>query len=431
MKPAPRAWSRRRGALGCTALALSFDLGSSARAADALNSSDAPTNVTHKGEEAAHNELNVVPVAGGSTDVGIGGGYFAGLARVEEGASPYVWNVESSAFLTFKPRDGGGVELPYQDIYVKLTVPKFFSRSLRLELRPSYTAETTIHYFGLGNASSAEAPAGAPSTYFQYARVHPAMDVDLRWSLADHLIGRIGMRYVQNWIDTKSSSKLRDDLRTGDAETKKLLGATAAHAVALFSYGVQWDSRDNEASPHAGSFHAATVRISPGGAGMFPYRYGEATFVARVYVPIWKPRITLAGRIVGDLLFGDPPFYELARFDDTFAIGGAIGVRGVPAGRYYGKVKAFGNLEVRTELFSFHALGKPLIFGVTAFVDGGRVWADTRSQPALDGRTLGLKYGVGGGLRIQSGTSFVLRGDLAWSPDATPVGAYVAAGQMF
>ncbi len=404
-----------------------------ALASDPLNSSDRPTNETgtRARETAGRNDFNLVPVAGGSTDVGIGGGYFMGLARRDPGYDPYLWNIESSGFVSFKPRDGGGVLVPYQDIYAKLTVPRFWARSLRLELRPSYTAETTIRYYGLGNASSAAVPAQAPATYLEYGRVHPQVEIDLRWSLADHLVGRTGVRYVQNWIQTTESSRLAYDMRTGSDEVRRLLGGTAAHAVALFWYGLQWDDRDNEASTHEGMFHALIVRLSPGGAGMFPYRYAETTATARVFVPLWKPRVTLAARVVGDVLFGDPPFYELARFNDTYAIGGTTGIRGVPAGRGYGKVKVLGNVELRTELVSFHALGKPLIFGITAFLDGGRVWADTSSQPALDGSGLGLRYGTGGGVRIQSDTSFVMRADLAWSPDATPAGAYVAAGQMF
>jgi hypothetical protein len=38
---------------------------------------------------------------------------------------------------------------------------------------------------------------------------------------------------------------------------------------------------------------------------------------------------------------------------------------------------------------------------------------------------------VGGGLRLQSGDAFVLRGDVAWSPDARPIGAYFAVGHTF
>ncbi len=425
-----RVW-RRLCAASCWALCLG--VAARAFADDALNSSARATNraADEPGETRAHNVFNIVPIAGGSTDEGFGGGFFSGLARVEKGHDPYLWNIESAGFVTFKGRPGGGVMLPYQDYFVKLTIPKFFARGLRLEFRPSYTAERTVHYYGVGNASSATVPAQAPDAYLEYGRIHPQIEIDLRWSIVDHLIGRHGLRYVQNWIETTDNSKLRDDMRTGSDEVKRLLGGTAPHAVALFWYGLQWDDRDNEVSPHKGTFHTFLMRLSPGGSGMFPYRYAESTLAARVYIPLSMPRITLAGRLVGDVLFGDPPFYELARFSDTYAIGGTNGVRGVPAGRYYGKVKALGNVELRTEVVSFDALGKPLILGVTVFFDAGRVWADTSPHPELDGRGLGLKYGTGGGLRLQSGSSFVLRTDVAWSPDATPVGGYFCVGQIF
>jgi hypothetical protein len=35
------------------------------------------------------------------------------------------------------------------------------------------------------------------------------------------------------------------------------------------------------------------------------------------------------------------------------------------------------------------------------------------------------------GLRLQQGQAFVVRADLALSPDARPLGAYVTAGQLF
>ena len=59
----------------------------------------------------------------------------------------------------------------------------------------------------------------------------------------------------------------------------------------------------------------------------------------------------------------------------------------------------------------------------------GPSWASI--NPALDGTGLGLKYGLGGGLRLQEGQTFIVRGDVAWSPDARPVGAYFAAGEVF
>ena len=148
-------------------------------------------------------------------------------------------------------------------------------------------------------------------------------------------------------------------------------------------------------------------------------------------MPLFSKRVTLALRLVGDVLFGDVPFYELSRAVDTYAVGGSNGVRGVPAQRYRGKVKVIGNMELRVRLFDIRPFGKLFTVGAAGFLDGGRVWADTRPHPELDGSTLNLKYGIGGGLRLMSGTAFVLRADVAWSPDATPVGGYVIAGECF
>ena len=64
----------------------------------------------------------------------------------------------------------------------------------------------------------------------------------------------------------------------------------------------------------------------------------------------------LAARLMADVFFGDPPFYELARYDDTNALGGVNGVRGIPAQRYYGKVKVVTNWEARVRIGSFRLL---------------------------------------------------------------------------
>ena len=59
------------------------------------------------------------------------------------------------------------------------------------------------------------------------------------------------------------------------------------------------------------------------------------------------------------------------------------------------------------------------------------MWADTHPHPELDGHGIGLKYGAGGGVSIQSGLAFVLRADVAGSPDANPTSGYFSAGQAF
>jgi outer membrane protein assembly factor BamA len=412
----------------------------SAFATDALNSNNRPNeesqSITEQpdardaNDAVAHTDFNLVPVVGGSTDLGLGGGYFAGLARHRKGVDPFLWNIDSSALITFKYNSSGGFTVPYQDIYARLTIPRLFGAPLRMEVRPSYTWES-INYYGLGDASSTLAPENSPRDYFSYQRGHPQFDLDLRGKISDHLAGRVGFRYIQNTIKVAADSKLAEDQRAGSAEVKRLIGPLRSHAVAQFKYGLQWDTRDNETTSHSGSFDALDLKLSPGGTYEFPYRYGEATLSLRGFIPLAKPALTLAVRAVGDWMFGNVPFYELARFDDTFAIGGTNGVRGVPAQRYYGKLKAFGNVELRAELFTFHTLGKAVLLALVPFFDAGRLWADSNAQPALDGRGVGLKYGTGAGVRLQSGSAFVIRADLAWSPDATPISGYFSAGQMF
>jgi hypothetical protein len=107
------------------------------------------------------------------------------------------------------------------------------------------------------------------------------------------------------------------------------------------SYGVEYDSRDNETVTHGGMFHELKARVSPQVPGWLPYGYQQLDATFRFYVTPVPRWLSLSWRLVGDVLFGAPPFYELARFDETPAIGGGKAVRGVPAQRYYGKVKLF------------------------------------------------------------------------------------------
>jgi outer membrane protein assembly factor BamA len=233
-------------------------------------------------------------------------------------------------------------------------------------------------------------------------------------------------------MNVRPNTTLAADQSAGPPQVRALLGQFSPHGVELAEVGVEYDTRDNEIVTRRGMYHALHFRYSPSVGTWLPYPYELVDLTLRGYatpIPRW---LTLSGRVVGDALMGSPPFYELARFNQTPAIGGVNAVRGIPAQRYYGKVKLFGNFEARTELFPFHIRKKPLVLGVAAFFDAGRVWTELgRRHPDLDGTGLGLKYGVGGGLRLQQGQTFVVRVDVAWSPDARPVGAYFAAGQIF
>jgi len=372
----------------------------------------------------AKTEVGAVPLVGGDSDIGFGGGGLGAVTRLEPGRSPYLWNAELGALLTFKPPTDDGWRVPYQDYYLQLTIPELLDRTVRLELRPSYTRETTQLYYGIGNASPAPktGPQGqSESDYFQYGRIHPTFLVRIRLKLGHDFSLLFGDSITYNRLDIHPGSKPEQDLG----------GAVPPHFVHFFEHALLYDTRDTETSSHSGMFHQLKLRLSPGGTPALPYAYGQVNGTVRFYTTPVRRWLTIALRIVGDAQFGNPPFYELARFEDTFALGGGKGVRGVPGQRYYGEIKLFGNLETRTDLATFHIGQKPCLLGAALFFDGGRLWSDWTPEQRLDGSGLGLKYGVGAGLRLQQGKTFVVRGDVAWSPDARPIGGYFTAGQTF
>jgi outer membrane protein assembly factor BamA len=381
------------------------------------------------GYEAGDTEFTVLPFVGGNSDVGLGGGYIMSLSESRASYEPFVYRLESAGTITFQ-REGGGLRVPYIDDYLLIVLPHVIKNRLRVEARLSYTRETTLKYYGLGNASTVGDERSATDAYFEHERVHPSLLAHAEYR-GGPLRVSWGLSFTHNELEIPEGTRLAEDLENGPERVRRALTGTGPHTSVAYSFGLGWDTRDNETTPERGSYHTTRVDLSPGAFGNDTGRWGRYDTAFRFYVPVVRRRLVLAARVVGDVLFGAPPFYELPRFDQTNAVGGVKGVRGVPAQRYYGKLKAFGNLELRSELFGFDAFGERRRIGVVAFADAGRVWADYRADPELDGSGLGLKYGLGGGLRVTSGTSFVLRLDVAWSPDAEPVSGYLISGHQF
>jgi hypothetical protein len=388
---------------------------------------DDARSMSERGKK-ADTEFTILPVVGGDSDVGFGGGYILSLARVLPDVEPYWWRAEAAGSITFRVEEGK-LNIPYLDNYVLLSFPHVIENRLGIEARISHTHEEFLGYYGLGNASRKD-PA-LPESYYQYSRTHPTLQVDMTYEPIDYVKLAWGASFTYNELTIPGNTRLAEDLASDDADVRDLLGSSDQHSVVTFSYGVGWDSRDNEVSPTGGQYHTLRFDLSPGATDHVPFDWMRVDLALRTYVTMVPKRLVVAARVVLDSLTGNPPFYELARYDNTYAVGGGKGVRGIAAQRYHGKLKVFSNLELRANIWSFQALGKENELGVVAFFDSGRVWADYRPT-GLDGEGLGLKTGVGGGLRIQAGKSFVLRGDLAGSPsEGGGVSAYLAGGQIF
>ncbi|HKY37158.1 MAG TPA: BamA/TamA family outer membrane protein [Polyangiaceae bacterium] len=375
-------------------------------------------------------EMTIVPLLGGDSDVGFGGGYILSYARLPRGYWPYLWRLEAAGAATFKPGDDGGLQMPYLDDYVLLHLPHVIWSKLELKLRLSYTREATLKFAGLGNASRLAPRLDSVHRSSKHARTHPT----LRWSALYHVDHGLditwGAAYTHNWLDVPEDTLLAQKMRAGTDDERSLLGDARTQGNVQFSVGAAYDTRDNETNPRAGQYHLGRADLASGGTREIPNRWARVWLATHVYVPLLPERLTFAARVASDLLLGPAPFFELPRLDDTF-FGGGNGIRGVPGQRYWGKVKILSNLELRSELLPFHFWHKRNVLGVTAFFDFGRLWTGFSSHPGLDGPLPGLKFGTGLGLRVAAGSSFVVRADFAYSPDAYPIGAYITSGHMF
>lgn len=376
-----------------------------------------------EGEDKTGTEIGILPLIGGDTDNGFGVGAIGSIASFDSTHTPYKWQVQFATFIAAKD----SITSPsYEDAFINLIAPQMLDRRLRLELRPSFTRETALRFFGLGN--NVQIPANTDRTRDFYTRLHPQLAVLTRWKLDPRSPWSViaAAQYLYNRVSEDPASTLAMQLPTIDPK------ADTPHSVLRLETGAAYDSRDNEIAPNRGMFHTFEIRMSPHLGSPFPYQYEQADVQLRFYRTVMPQRMVLAVRVVGDFMLGDVPFYELSRYEDTSAIGGSLGVRGVPGYTFYGKAKAFANVELRTAITNFNFWDKKYRFGIATFVDGGRIWSDLRhSRPDLDGTGLGLHYGVGAGIRLQQGRAFLIRADLAWSPDASPIAGYVLADHIF
>ena len=376
-------------------------------------------------------EFGVTPVLAGDSDIGLAFGGMFTLARFGEGYYPYRWRVEVLLMASVKEGDDG-LELPFHNDYIKLDLPGLLDDRLRLNFKLAFGRLSNSGYYGMGNASAVREGKGA--RYHQYDRIYPGLEARARIKLSRRVSLMLGGSLTYNWITPYDNSLLQEETHSSDPQVGELLHGTDDHAVVQLDAGVVYDSRDHEFAPTRGMFHEVSGRLSPGPAGGTDLTYGGVNVTARFFHPLYGDRLVLAARVMVDLLWGRPPLYELARHGGLFpdaAVGGSCAVRGVPLHRYHGKIKLLGNLELRSKLLPFSLFGQRFNLGTTVFADTGRVVADWQSAPSQDGSGLGLKLGLGGGIRFQWGETFLLRADVAWSPDADPVGVYVDINHVF
>lgn len=366
-------------------------------------------------------ELGLLPAINFDSNTGFGFGVITNLAKFQEGVDPYGWRLTAQIYASVK---GGpsGAEFPLQSHYISVDVPQFINRALRLRFDASFRRQVNTGYFGLGNASKNDVDLelidkdAEPAAYErafrfnQYDRIYPELRASLQVGLLDEISAFGGVGVVWNFVNLYEGSQALLD-------RAQLVGVDR-HGVFDAQLGLLYDSRDDEIAAEHGMFHEVSFRA--GTLVELEHAYGGANATGRFYQSLVGSYLVLAARAMVDLQFGDPPFYELARHGGLFAdaaIAGDKALRGPPGERWHGKIKLLTNLELRSKFVYFSMFGLESNLGAVVFFDSGRVFADFKDQPHLDGTGLGLKFGTGGGVRIQWGQTFIIRGDFGWSPD--------------
>lgn len=164
------------------------------------------------------------------------------------------------------------------------------------------------------------------------------------------------------------------------------------------------DRRDHRLAPGRGYYAAVAADWSPGGF-TGPYAAGSIRFDARAYVPVPGIALVLAGRLAGESVHGQVPWFMQAHLGDDQSL------RGYPRHRFRGDRSLAGSLELRSWLVE-----RPrddFRFGIHGFYDTGRVFLRGESS---NGLTEGLHQTWGGGvafglfspdviLRLETGVS--------------------------
>ncbi len=358
-------------------------------------------------------EVAGFPVVAYNSDTGLGLGLLGTVARFAPPPPPHRWRLDVLAVVSVREQPGGAVEASRQLYALDLDLPRTPAPGLRLLTRAELLRLKVAGYYGLGNASPDLAD--RPERAHQYEHLAPRLEVALRrrtWGDLE-IVGGLAASY--HVVGIYPGSQLDTD--------RAALRGLEDHELAELRGGLRWDTRDHEIVPTRGMFHEVSWRAA--GSASAGLVYGGANATLRFFLPLAPPYLVFASRLVGDVLVGDPPFYELG------FLGGALALRGIPIGRFAGETRALANLELRSRFWRLVVLGQRLHVGGVAFCDLGRVVAGITPDPTLDGRGLGLKSSQGGGLRVQWGESFVARVDAAWSPDAEAPGIYAGASHIF
>lgn len=324
-------------------------------------------------EEDERLSLTILPNFGYTADDGFGLGFYAELTAPPPPGKAVRTLVVAHTYLSTEG---------FHNQRLRFDLPGLGAQDkLRLGGMFAFRAWLNDGYWGIGNGTVRDADyvgtfdADDPDRHhYRYQLVQPFGHLALARDLSPRAsaYGSLNVRF--SWVKTYEGSLL---------EAERPYGVDGGLATQL-GVGLLWDSRDDSVDPRRGALLEASSR--------FVYQpldnsvFGGPFASVRGWIPL-GPGVVVAGRVMGEHLFGDVPFYEMVHwggFTPTSGFGGAATLRGYRYGRWRGPGKAVANGEIRCAVGDQHIGDSVLHWHLAPLADVGVVWGaggDGPEQP--------------------------------------------------
>lgn len=163
---------------------------------------------------------------------------------------------------------------------------------------------------------------------------------------------------------------------------------------ALNRLAIVYDTRDDLTVPSRGLQLIAYGGLAARGGLFNDSMYSEAGADGRSFLPVAKDTVLVTHMAIRYLpTANDVPFWALSSVGGgDSVVGGTQPLRGFGLGRYYDRDSFSTSVEVRRKVLSFDATSSLVDIEVTPFIDVGRVYAHSSTNPLSD---LHHVYGVG------------------------------------
>ncbi len=369
-------------------------------------------------------EIAGLPALNYDADEGFGFGAILELYDYgREGLEPYRYTVQPKVFLTTEGR---------RDVTLFFDAPHLLP-PVRLDAYVAREQQIATPYYGTGNDAAlveAREEDEARPYWYRFGRTRTQLRVNLQRPVGRSLRLLVGGGVAHMALTPvprdSGTTLLAAHLADGTLPAAAADGGWSNYLRA----GVIRDTRDREIGPRRGSWTELLVQRVDELLGSTT-SYTRWTVADRRYFSLGTPRLVFANRFVLQGVEGDAPFYDLFVLESSFkqqeGLGGSKTVRGVLKNRYVGRGMFVWNAELRARVLELTALGRRFHVVLSGFVDSGRVWAG-----GVDPGTIlsDLHHGVGGGVRIGMGESFIVALDVGHGAE-TAAAIYIGLGYLY